>query len=123
MSMQVTKFASKFKAGTKGVLGTSASGIGTDLLMRTIDNIVGSPVQRIFSFNLPLLGTVGPIDVLNYSVHAGGFKINKSGFIAVLAAKIAGGVLPSIGPIRLPTTTANPSGTSTASGAAGGASF
>lgn len=121
--MQINKFASKFKAGTKGVLGTAASGIGTDVLMRTIDNIVGSPVQRIFSFNLPLLGTIGPIDVLNYSVHAGGFKINKTGFLAVIAAKIAGGVLPSIGPIKLPTTGANPTGSSASAGAAGGASF
>ena len=121
--MQVTKFASKFRAGAAGTLSVAAGGIGSDLLMRTLDNIVGSPVQRIFSFNLPLLGTIGPIDVLNYAIYAGGFKLKKSGFIAVLAAKIAGGVLPSIGPIRLPTTGANPTGQSASAGAAGGASF
>lgn len=119
----INKFATNLSAKGKGVLSTAASGIGTDMLMRTIDNVVGSPVQRIASFNLPVIGTVGPIDVLNYSVHAGGFKVSKNGLIAVLAAKIASGVLPSIGPIRLPQTTANASGGSTPAGTGTGATF
>ena len=116
ITSSVQKFATKFSAKGTGVLATSASGIGTDMLMRTIDNVVGSPVQRIASFGLPVVGTVGPIDVLNYIVHAGGLKLSKNGLIAVLAAKITAGVLPSIGPIRLPQTTVNASGGSQPAG-------
>lgn len=124
VAVTVNKFARNLSAQGKGVLATSASGIGTDMLMRTIDNLVGSPVQKIFSFNLPVIGTVGPIDVLNYSVHAGGFKLSKNGLIAVLAAKIAGGALTNLGPIRLPQTSTNAAGGSNPSGqGSGGASF
>jgi len=75
---------------------------GTDAIMRTIDGLVGSPVQRIFSFSIPVLGTIGPIDALNYLVHAGGLKISKNGLIAVAAAKVVSGSLSAIGPISLP---------------------
>ena len=99
----VTKFTSKIVPTSKGILQNATTGIGADSLMRLLDNVVGSPVQKIFSINLPLIGNVGPIDFLNYVAHAGGFKISKKGLIAIGAAKIAGGVLPNIGPIRLPT--------------------
>ena len=85
---QVSKHAGKFKAGSKGILGNSASGIGTDQLMRLVDNVFGSPVQNIASVNVPVIGTVGPIDFLNYLVHAGKLGFKKEGLIAVLAAKV-----------------------------------
>ncbi len=112
----VQKFATRFSTKGKGILATSASGMGTDMLMRTIDNIVGSPVQSIFSFNIPVLGTIGPIDLLNYTVHAGGFKVSKNGLIAVASAKIGGGLLPQIGPVKLPQAN-NAASSSTSTGA------
>lgn len=120
----VLKTVGRFKAGSKGVLGTAASGIGTDVLMRTVDNVVGSPVQRIFSFNLPVVGTVGLIDAINYVLHAGGFKISKNGIIALLAAKITSGALTQIGPIALPSSPVAATGVTKATGQeSGGASF
>ena len=98
----VQKFAKKFEAGSKGVLGTAAGGIGTDLLMKTIDNVTGGNVQRIFSVNLPVLGPVGAIDFLNYIIYANGLKISKRGFIAVGAAKLATGAISSIGSLNIP---------------------
>ena len=99
----VTKFTGKIVPTSKGIIQNFVTGVGADQTMRIVDNVFGSPVQRIFSVNLPILGSIGPIDFLNYIAHAGGFKVSKKGFIAVGAAKVAGGVLQSIGPIRLPT--------------------
>ncbi len=98
----LTKQTRRIIPQSKGILQNSVTGIGADRLLRILDNIVGSPVQRIFSFNIPILGTIGPIDVINYVGHAGGFKFSKKGFIAVGAAKISSGVLTQIGGISLP---------------------
>ena len=73
----VTKFTGKIVPTSKGILQNATTGIGADSLMRLLDNVVGSPVQKIFSINLPVIGNVGPIDFLNYVAHAGGFKISK----------------------------------------------
>ena len=101
----VNKFTSKIVPTSKGVLQNATTGIGADSLMKMLDNLVGSPVQKIASINLPLIGSVGPIDLLNYVAHAGGFRVSKKGLIAVASAKIANGVLPSIGPFKLPSVT------------------
>ena len=98
----VQKFAKKFEAGSKGVLGTAAGGIGTDLLMKTIDNVTGGNVQRLISVNLSVLGPVGPIDFLNYIIYANGLKISKRGLIAVVSAKLATGALTSVGSLNIP---------------------
>ncbi len=98
----ILKFTKKFTQPGKGIISNSVTGIGADKLMRIVDNVFGSPVQSIFSFNLPVIGNVGPIDFLNYIGHANGFRISKKGITAVVAAKFAGGILPSIGPITLP---------------------
>ena len=111
----VTKFTGKIVPTSKGILQNATTGIGADSLMRLLDNVVGSPVQKIFSINLPVIGNVGPIDLLNYVAHAGGFKISKKGLIAVASAKIAGGVLPNIGPIKLPSVVSQASTNSAAS--------
>ena len=98
----VTKFTGKIVPTSKGIIQNFVTGVGADQTMRLLDNIVGSPVQKIFSINLPIIGNVGPIDFLNYIAHAGGFKISKKGLIAVGAAKMASGALTNLGPIRLP---------------------
>ena len=98
----VQKFAKKFEAGSKGILGTAAGGIGTDLLMKTIDNVTGGNVQRLASVNLPVIGPVGAIDFLNYIIYANGIKISKRGMIAVMSAKLATGALTSIGSLNIP---------------------
>ena len=102
ITTSVTKFAKKFEAGGKGMLGTAAGGIGTNMLMRTVDNITGGNVQRVFSVNLQILGPTGLIDFLTYLVYSNGLKLSKRGFIALGAAKLVGGVLTSIGPINIP---------------------
>lgn len=123
----VTKITSKIIPTSKGVIQNSVTGVGADAFMRTIDDIFGSPVQRIFSYNLPFLGSIGPIDFINYVGHAGGFYFSKKGLIAVLAAKIVSGTLSSLGPIRLPGSGAVPMPATAqqvaTSQAAGGASF
>src|SRR3990167_8621214 len=101
----VTKFTGKIVPTSKGIIQNFVTGVGADQTMRLLDNIVGSPVQKIFSVNLPIIGNVGPIDLLNYIAHAGGFKISKKGLISVGAAKMASGVLTNLGPIRLPSVT------------------
>lgn len=118
----VTKFTSKIVPTSKGILQLATTGIGADSLMRILDNIVGGPIQKIFSVNLPLIGNVGPIDALNYVAHAGGFKISKKGLIAVAAAKMASGVLTNIGPLRLPSVVnmSSTNSTPSASGQSGG---
>ena len=123
--MSITKQTSKIIPASKGVLQNAVTGIGADRLMTILDNMVGSPVQRIASINLPLLGTVGPIDVINYIGHAGGFKLSKKGFIAVISAKVANNALTALGPIRLPGGGGGASSATSAPTAAapGGASF
>ena len=111
----VTKFTGKIVPTSKGIIQNVVTGIGADQTMRLIDNVVGSPVQKIFSFNLPIIGNVGPIDFLNYVAHAGGFKISKKGFIAVGASKLVAGTLSNIGPIRLPSVVSQASTNSAAS--------
>jgi len=97
-----TKFAKKFEAGSKGILGTAAGGIGTHMLMTTADNMTGGNVQRILSVNLPIIGQTGIIDALTYMVYANGLKISKKGIIALVAAKIVNNGLANIGPVNIP---------------------
>ena len=124
---QITKVTSKIIPATgKGILQNAVTGIGADRVMRLIDGVVGSPVQRLFSFNLPVIGTVGPIEALNYFGHSRGKLVSRAGIIALLSAKIAQQALTQIGPIRLPgaPNLVNPTGATTATGQeSGGASF
>lgn len=98
----VQKFVSNFEAGGRSVIGTAAGGIGSDILMKTIDNVTGGNVQRLASINIPFLGPVGLIDAFNYMIYAGGAKINKRGIIAVVAAKVATGAITSVGSLNIP---------------------
>jgi len=85
-----------------GIVQNAITGIGFDQLARAVDSVVGSPVQSIFSFNLPVIGGVGIIDVINYLLHSQGKIISKNGIIAVGAAKFVTGALPAIGGIAIP---------------------
>lgn len=85
----------------KGVIPTVVSGTGADLTMKAIDGVFGSPVQRFASINLPVIGPVGPIDVINFLIH-GGFRNIRSGLTAVIGAKVVTGGLRTIGPFALP---------------------
>lgn len=105
MLQSVSKFGSKIVPTSKGIIQNAVTGIGADTVLRTIDNVVGAPAQRIFSFNLPIIGNIGVIDVANYVFHAGGFKISKKGLFAVLSAKIASGAVTNLAGIRLPSIT------------------
>ena len=111
MALQVPSLIRKAVPASKGIIQTSVTGIGFNTVAAVVDGIFGSPVQRIFSFNLPFIGPVGPLDVLNYVIHAGGLKLSKKGLIAVLAAKaaqtgaIAGFNIVNIGARGIPATT------------------
>ena len=84
----VTRPFKKFVPAAKGVIQTSVVGVGFDQIAKTVDGVFGSPVQRIFSFNFPLVGPIGPIDIINYLVNGNGKLISGKGATAVLAAKL-----------------------------------
>lgn len=64
----------------KGIIQNSVTGIGTAAVLQTVDNFIGSPLQR-FGITLPFLGIrVSLIDGINYMIHAGGLKIKKNGY-------------------------------------------
>lgn len=92
------------KQEKKGILPTLVTGSGTAFYLTMIDNVFGGPVQRIFSFNLPIFGPVGPLDIINYVIHAGGLKFSRNGLLAVAGGRISFGLLKNIGPIQLPGT-------------------
>lgn len=89
-------------AKKRGIIPTVASGVGVDMTLRAIDNLVGSPLQKVAGFNIPFLGNVGVIDALNFLIFSGGGKNMKGGITAVAGAKVVGGTLPAIGSISLP---------------------
>lgn len=121
MGLQVTSTLKKVVPASRGIIQNSVTGIGFDQFSRTVDNMFGSPVQRIISIPVPFLGNVGPIDVANYFVHANGLRLSKNGLIAVLSAKIVQGVLPSIGGFQLPNSSPNTGGAGKTSPVASGA--
>jgi len=98
----ITKPFNKFVPSSKGLIQNALTGVGFDQLAKALDGVVGSPVQSIFSFQVPILGPVGIIDVINYFLHARNKLISRDGFIAVGAAKFVGGALPAIGGIAIP---------------------
>ena len=104
----------------KGIIPTAVSGTGAEIAMKSVDNIFGGPVQNILSINLPIVGTVGPIDALNFMIH-GGFRNIKGGLTAVIGSKVLVGGLRSLGPISLPG--GQPTGAPISPQASQGASF
>lgn len=87
----------------KQIIPNILTGTGFDQLARATDNIFGSPVQRLFSIQLPVIGNTGLIDFLNYVIHAGGVKFDAMGLVAVAGAKFVGGTLPVLaGSLSIP---------------------
>ena len=115
----ILKQTNKIIPTSKGILQNVVTGVGTDKTLRALDNVVGSPLQRIASVNLPFIGSFGVIDFVNYIGHACGFKVSRKGFIAILAAKAVDGVLPSIGGFSLPGATPAGQGVQTSSAEVG----
>jgi len=71
------------------VIPTAISGIGFDVVAKTLDNFLGSPIQR-FGISLPVVGRLSLVDIINYFVHNKGKLMPQKDFrgpIAVLAAK------------------------------------
>lgn len=92
----VTSKASMILLGEKtpkkrGIIPTATGGVGVDVMLKTFDNFVGSPLQRFASFNLPFIGPVGPIDAINFLIFSAGGRNIKGGIIAVAAAKLITG--------------------------------
>ena len=98
----------------KAVIANIVTGTGVDVFLRRVDNIFGSPIQKLFGFNVPFLGNVGLIDFANYVIHTGG-KVTKNvmpGLVAVGGAKAIEGTLPLLsGTLAIPglsSSTSNP---------------
>jgi len=105
----------------KGILPTAVSGVGTDVTLRFLDGLIGSPMQRFITFPVPFIGGVGIIDAINFLVN-GGPRNFRGGLTAVIGAKVMTAGLSTLGPIRLPSAQTNPTGSPIAQ-APGGASF
>lgn len=119
---QVSKTARKFSTEGTGVLTQSAKGIGTNRLMRFVDNtIVGGRISSV-GIPVPFIGRIDLVDGLNYMVHAGGLKFNKKGIVSLIAAKVEMGVLPLIPNLNL-IPGGSPSGSETPNVASAGATF
>lgn len=96
-----TIFLGEKVARKRGIIPTAVSGTGAEIAMKSVDNIFGGVVQNLLSINLPIVGTVGPIDFINFMIH-GGVKNVKGGLTAVIGSKVLVGGLRSLGPISLP---------------------
>ena len=106
----------------KGIVVNMVTGTGVGNTLRAVDNIVGSPLQRIFSLPLPVIGTVGPLDLINYVIHTGGRLTGNvtSGLSAVVGDKVISGGLGSLaGSLPIPgvSQVANPNVTPSGPGA------
>ena len=90
-------------AKKRGLLPTAVIGAGAEAAMRMIDNIVGGPIQRLFSVQAPFVGTLGPIDFINFMIFSNGAKNIRQGITAVIGAKVilggglSGIALPALG--------------------------
>ena len=84
----ITKPLSGLVPPSKKIGTTIITGTGFDAVAKAVDGIFGSPVQRIFSFNFPIIGPIGVLDIINYLVHSRGKLISQTGLIAVVGAKI-----------------------------------
>ena len=106
----------------RGIIPTAIMGVGLEAGLRAADNIIGGPIQRLFSVNAPFVGTIGPLDAIVFLVMSNGFKNLRGGATAVIGAKvILGGALARASPINIGTRGINLSEqSSTASGQSGG---
>lgn len=106
-------------AKKRGIIPTAVSGIGVDFVLKTADNFVGGPVQSFASIPVPLVGTVGVLDAINFLIFSQGGRNIRGGLTAVFAAKAAVGALPLLGTISLPNRVSGGQGSPVASGVQG----
>jgi hypothetical protein len=86
---------------TKGIVQPMITGVGFDGVAKFIDGATGGILQS-FGVNVPVVGRISAIDLLNFFVNAGGFKFSrKEGYIAVGAAKLLQAGVGNIRPLNL----------------------
>ena len=100
VQLQVPKLIQKHvPKPTKGVIPTTMVYIGVDTVFSFIDNIVGSPLQKIGA-NLPFVGRFSAKDVITYMAVAQGARFNTDTVIAFFANKLLGQGISSTNQIR-----------------------
>ena len=102
---------------TKGIVQPMVTGVGFDGIAKFVDGATGGILQS-FGFNLPVVGRLSAIDLLNFYVNSGGFHFKrKEGYIAVGAAKLLQAGVGNIRPLNLLNNTQVSTQTIPASGA------
>ena len=77
------------------------TGIGFDGIAKFVDGATGGILQS-FGVNLPVVGRISAIDLLNFYVNSGGFHFKrKEGYLAVGAAKLLQTGVGNIRPLNL----------------------
>lgn len=111
----LTKLAPESGSGKVKNISTAArvgfSGIGVDQGLKFIDNIATRGMIQSFGINLPFIGRLSGIDIINFIAHNGGNIVPKSTkpFIAFGAAKIVQGGRLNIPGATAPTSAAGAS--------------
>ena len=83
------KQLSKFVPKAHGIAQNSLTGVGFGRIARRLDStILKGTLQRI-GITIPVINIRADIiDVFNFTIHSGGLKPKKEGFIAVGADKV-----------------------------------
>lgn len=100
----------------KAIVANIVTGVGVDQSVRALDNTFGAPLQRLLSVPVPVLGNVGPIEIINYFIHTGGKPTKNviAGLSAVFGSQVVKGTaalnfpIPGLGNVANPNVT--PSG-------------
>lgn len=91
---------------TKGIVQPMVTGIGFDGIAKFVDGATGGILQS-FGVNVPVVGRISAIDLLNFYVNQGGFNFKrKEGYLAVAAAKLLQTGVGNIRPLNLLNNTA-----------------
>jgi len=114
----LTKLAPESGAGKVKNITTASriafSGIGVDQGLKFADNILTRGMIQSFGINLPFIGRLSGIDIIDFIAHNNGNIVPKSTkpFIAFGAAKIVQGGRLNIPGATAPTTAAGASSSS-----------
>lgn len=85
---QITRSVEGLVPKTRGIVQPMITGVGFDAVAKFADGFFGGFVQG-FGMNLPYVGRISLIDVLNFVAHNKGFHFKrKEGYLAVLSAKL-----------------------------------
>ena len=96
------------------------SGIGVDQGLKFADNVLARGTLQSVGFNVPILGRVSLIQVINYLAHNGGNVVPKSTkpLIALGSAAVV-----QTGRLNIPGASSSPAGQGPATSNAGGIGF